>query len=93
MEEALARRATRHARARRYRKAAVALSMLANRTGEPRHYARLGAMWLVAGRSIEAILAFRQALYRHRRAGADARARTVARIIARVEPGHTRAAA
>ncbi len=86
LEEALARRARRHARKGRYRKAAVALALLANRSQAARHYALLGAMWARAGRPVEAVTAFRQALFLHRRAGADERARTVARLIARFDP-------
>lgn len=86
IESALLNRARRHRRKRRFRKAAVALSLLANRTGEARHYAMLGAMWMQAGRSIDALTALRQAIFLHRRNGAFERARTVARLVARFEP-------
>ncbi len=81
------RRARRLAGQGQYRKAAVALQRLAARTRAARDFVLLGDMLLRAHRPVDAVLALRQGLYLHRRAGATARASTVARILARLEPG------
>ena len=85
LPDLLRRRARRLARDGKYRKAAVALQRLAAHTRQARDFVLLGDMLLRARRPVEAVLALRQGLYLHRQAGATARARTVARLLARMD--------
>jgi len=80
------RRAWRHARKGDYRKAVLALRELAAITGQAKNWVRLGDMLLRAQRNEEALDALRQAMWLHRRIGSEGRARTVARMILRVDP-------
>lgn len=89
--ELLKRRAQRHSRRGDYRKAALALREYAALTGEARAWVALGDMLRRARRIPEAIDALRQGMYLHRRAGADGRARTVARMIVALDPWDTKA--
>lgn len=74
-------RARRHARRGEYRKAAIALRQVVALTNEARSWVTLGHVLSQAHKPGEAVVALRQGLWLHRRAGADGRARTVARLI------------
>jgi predicted Zn-dependent protease len=74
------------ARAGEYRKAALALRELVTLEDSPAAWVALGDMLARARRPDDALHALRQALWRHRRLGADARARTVARLIVAIDP-------
>ena len=80
-DDLLKRRARRFARKGEYRKAALALREHAAREGDAASWVALGAMLRRARRIPEALNAFKQGMFLHRRAGAEARARTVARLI------------
>jgi hypothetical protein len=54
------------------------LVALENRASD---WVRLGHAFARAGRETDALAAYRQGLFEHRRAGAERRARTVARLI------------
>ena len=55
-------------------------------TGDPASWVTLGNLLSRARRHAEAIQALRQGLWLHRRAGAQGRARTVARLILSIAP-------
>jgi len=84
--EILRRRARRLARKGHHRKAAVALRELVALEADAATYALLGDMLRRARRGPEAVEALRQSLWLHRRAGAERRARTVARLIVAIDP-------
>ena len=88
----LRRRAQRHARRGEYRKAAVALRQVVALRGDAVSWVSLGSMLCLSRRPTEAVDAFRHGLWLHRRAGADGRARTVARLILRIAPDDAQAA-
>jgi cytochrome c-type biogenesis protein CcmH/NrfG len=79
--EILRRRARRHARKGEHRKAALALRELCAREGDAASWTLLGDMWRRARRLDDALAALEQALWLHKRAGADRRAQTVSRLI------------
>ncbi|HEY8428897.1 MAG TPA: hypothetical protein VIL20_11005 [Sandaracinaceae bacterium] len=91
-ESTLKRRAQRLARKGDYRKAALALRELAALTGDAAAWVALGDMLRRARRVPEALQALRQGMYLHRRAGAEGRARTVARMIVALDPWDAKAA-
>ncbi|HJL17820.1 MAG TPA: hypothetical protein RMH99_19300 [Sandaracinaceae bacterium LLY-WYZ-13_1] len=91
-EEILERRARRHARRGEYRKAALALRERAALVDDAKTWVALGDMLRRAGRAREALRALKQGMYRHRRAGASGRARTVARMIVALDPWDAKAA-
>lgn len=82
----LRKRAHRHARKGNFRKAVVALRQLAALDGRPAHWVALGDALRRARREREAIRALHQGLFLHSRAGADARARSVAQLILEMDP-------
>lgn len=82
----LRRRAHKHARKGNFRKAVVALRQLAALDGRPAHWVALGDALRRARREREAIRALHQGLFLHSRAGADARARSVAQLILELDP-------
>lgn len=88
----LKRRAQRLARKGEYRKAAIALREHAALSGDACAWVALGDMLRRAHRTPEAIRALRQGMYLHRQAGAEGRARTVARMIVALDPWDARAA-
>ncbi len=85
--ETLTRKAKRHSGRRQYRKAAIALRERASLVGDAPSWVALGSMLLLARQNHEALRAFRQGLWLHRRAGAKGRARSVARLILQID-GH-----
>lgn len=85
-EDVLRRRARRLARAGDYRKAALALRERVAFLGDAASWTTLGDMLRRARRTPDAIQAFKQALYLHRQAGSEGRARTVARMIVALDP-------
>ena len=85
------RRARRMHRQGKPRKAAVALRELAARTEEPAHWVALGHALGQARREDEAVVALRQGMWLHQQRGADARARTVARLILDIDPSDRKA--
>ena len=89
--EVLKRRAQRLASKDEPRKAAIALRELTARTDSAAHWVLLGDMLRRARRHDEALAAFREALWRHRRAGADGRARTVATLVLALDPDDAQA--
>lgn len=91
-EDVLKRRAQRLARKGDYRKAALALRERVALTGDAASWVALGDMLRRARRVPEALTALRQGLYLHRRAGAEGRARTVARMIVALDPWDAKAA-
>jgi hypothetical protein len=82
----LRRRAHKHARKGNFRKAVVALRQLAALDGRPAHWVALGDALRRARKEREAIRALRQGLFLHSRAGADARACSVAQLILELDP-------
>jgi cytochrome c-type biogenesis protein CcmH/NrfG len=84
--EILRRRARRLADKGDPRGATLALRELVAVEGEARSWALLGAMLVRARRADDAIDAFKQAFWLHRKAGARARARTVARLLVALAP-------
>ncbi len=91
-EEMLKRRARRLARSGDYRKAALALREHVALRGDAASWVALGDMLRRARRVPEALNALRQGRYLHRKAGADGRARTVARMIVALDPWDAKAA-
>ena len=91
-EDILKRRAQRFARKGDYRKAALALRERVALTGDAASWVALGDMLRRARRVPEALNALRQGLYLHRKAGAEGRARTVARMIVALDPWDAKAA-
>ena len=89
--EILRRRARRLAREGDYRKAAVALRELTALADDAASYVKLGDMLRRARREGEALQALREGLWRHRQAGNDLRARSVARLFLVMEPADTKA--
>ena len=85
-EDILKRRAKRLARKGDYRKAAVALKERVSLIDDGPSWVALGDMLRRARRNNEALRALKQGLYRHRRAGAHGRVRTVARMIVALDP-------
>lgn len=85
-EAILKRRARRCARKGDYRGAAVALKKRVSLVDDAPSWVQLGDMLRRARREHEALRALKQALYRHRRAGALGRVRTVARMIVAIDP-------
>ena len=82
----LRRRATRHLRDGRPRKASVALQELAAMTEEPAHYVALGHSLLGARRIEDGVRALKQGMWLHSRRGSVERARAVAKLILSQEP-------
>ncbi|MBO6940318.1 MAG: hypothetical protein JJ863_35420 [Deltaproteobacteria bacterium] len=82
----LRRRAHKHARKGNFRKAVVALRELTALDGRPAHWVALGDALRRARKEREAIRALKQGLFLHSRAGADARARSVAQLILELDP-------
>lgn len=80
-EDVLKRRARRHARRGDYRKAAIALREHAALTDRAASWVALGDMLRRARRMPDAIHAFKQGIYLHRRRGALRRAQTVERML------------
>jgi predicted RNA polymerase sigma factor len=70
----------------------VALREVASLDGQARSWVALGDMLTRAGRTAEAVHAFRQGLWLHGQSGAEARARVVAELVLRIEPGDRLAA-
>jgi hypothetical protein len=89
--EILRRRARRLAFQGDFRKAALALRELTALCDEAATWVMLGDMLRRARREDEALQALREGLWRHRQAGSDLRARSVARLILALEPGDTKA--
>lgn len=83
--ELLRRRARRHAGRGDWRKAAVALREVAAIDGDPTHWTLLGNALHRARRGEEALRAFKQAAWLHRRAGSDRRAEVVTRLLGELE--------
>lgn len=81
----LARRARRLAKAGDLRKAALALRERASILEDAPSWVMAGAMWRRARRPADALAALRHGMWLHQRAGATARARTVARLIAQMD--------
>jgi uncharacterized protein HemY len=88
--EILRRRARRLARQGELRKAALALRELTALCDDAATWVMLGDMLRRARREDEAVQALREGLWRHRQAGSDLRARSVARLILALEPGDTK---
>lgn len=88
----LRRHAVRHAKRGDSHKALVALRQAVALRGEARDWVTLGDALARAGRLDGALDALRQGLYLHRRAGAEGRARTVARMIVALDPLDAKAA-
>jgi hypothetical protein len=84
--EILRRRARRATRKGDHRKAAVALRELVALEGDAKSWTLLGDTLKRARRPREAIRALKQACWLHRQAGADLRARTVARMLVELDP-------
>ena len=80
----LARRARRLAKQGDVRKAALALRERAALVDDAASWVMAGAMWQRARRGADALAALRHGMWLHQRAGATARARTVARMIAEI---------
>jgi cytochrome c-type biogenesis protein CcmH/NrfG len=89
--EVLKRRARRLASQDEPRKAALALRELAARTDAAAHWVLLGDMLRRARRQSEALAALREGLWRHRQAGSEARARTVAALMLALDPTDSQA--
>lgn len=89
--EQLKRRARRLAGKGETRKAALALRELTARTDDPTHWVMLGDMLRRARRDDEALAAFREALWRLRKAGAQRRARSVAALVLALDPSDSQA--
>ena len=89
--EILRRRARRLARQGELRKAALALRELTALCDDAATWVMLGDMLRRARRDEEALQALREGLWRHRQAGSDLRARTVARMILTLQPGDPKA--
>ena len=85
-DDLLKRRALRLAAKGEYRKAALALRERAALVGDAASWVMAGAMLRRAHRDHEAIVALRQGLWLHERAGATQRARSVARVIVQLDP-------
>ncbi|MFK7985593.1 MAG: hypothetical protein AB8I08_06140 [Sandaracinaceae bacterium] len=85
-EAILLRRARRCVKKGDYRGAAVALKKRVSIVDDAPSWVQLGDMLRRARREQEALRALKQALYRHRRAGALGRVRTVARMIVDIDP-------
>lgn len=85
-DDLLKRRALRLAAKGEYRKAALALRERAARVGDAASWVMAGAMLRRARRDDEAIVALRQGLWLHQRAGSDRRARSVARVLVELDP-------
>jgi hypothetical protein len=92
LSDILKRRAVRHARKGDYRKAALALRERVAIAGDAASWVALGDMLRRARRIPDALAALRQGMYLHRRAGADGRVRTVARMIVALDPWDAKAA-
>jgi hypothetical protein len=90
--DVLKRRATRFARKGDFRKAALALRERCALSGDAASWVALGDMLRRARRIPEALHAFHQALYLHRKNGAIGRVRTVARMIVALDPWDAKAA-
>lgn len=84
--QVLKRRAQRFARRGDYRKAALALRERCALTGDASAWVALGDMLRRARKPREAVTALKQGLYLHKQAGAQGRARTVARMIVALDP-------
>ncbi len=82
----LRRRARRATQKGDHRKAAVALRELVALEGDAKSWTLLGDTLRRARRPREAIRALKQACWLHRQAGADLRARTVARMVVELDP-------
>ena len=91
-EQVLRRRAQRFAHRGQHRKAALVLREAVAMTGDAPGWTRLGAMLRRAGRTSDALHAFRQALFQFRREGQPGRSRTLARLIIELDPGDHKAA-
>jgi hypothetical protein len=88
----LARRRARRLRASgNYRKAALALREWVRHTDAPQAWVAFGAMLARARRNEQALQALREGLWRFRRQGELARARSVARLILTMDPTDVRA--
>jgi len=85
-EDILRRRARRAAKSGDHRKAAVALRELVALEGDAKSWTQLGDTLRRARRPKEAIRALKQALWLHRQAGEELRARTVARMLVELDP-------
>ena len=85
-DDLLKRRALRLAAKGEYRKAALALRERAAVLGDAASWVMAGAMLRRAGRDGDAIAALKHGLWLHQRAGAALRARSVARVIAELDP-------
>ncbi len=81
----LSRRALRLAKQGDLRKAALALRERAAILDDAASWVMAGAMWQRARRYADALAALRHGMWLHQKAGATARARTVARIIAQMD--------
>lgn len=88
----LKRRASRLARKGEHRKAALVLRDLVTRHESAAAWVLLGSMLRLARRDDEAVAAWRQGLWLHRRDGAERRVRTVARLIHSLDPGDAKIA-
>lgn len=84
-EAILKRRARRCARKGDYRGAAVALKKRVSLVDDAPAWVQLGDMLRRARRKDEARRALKQGLYRHRRAGAAGRVRTVTRMLVELD--------
>lgn len=82
----LQRRARRATKKGEHRKAAVALRELVALRGDAKSWTLLGDTLRRARRPSEAVTALKQALWLHRKAGSDLRARTVARMLVELDP-------
>ena len=90
-EETLKRRALKLARKGEYRKAAIALRERAALVADAASWGMVGGMRARARRPEDAVAAYRQGMWLHQQNGAPRRARTVAKLIAEIDP-HDRAA-
>jgi hypothetical protein len=81
----LSRRARKLAKQGDVRKAALALRERASIVDDAASWVMAGAMWRRARRYADALAAFRHGMWLHQRAGATARAQTVARLIAEID--------
>lgn len=85
-DDLLKRRALRLAAKGEYRKAALALRERAALVGDAASWVMAGAMLRRARRDDDAIAALKHGLWLHQRAGSERRARSVARVIAELDP-------
>ncbi len=90
-DSVLQRRARRFARRGEFRKAALALRERAELRNDAASFVALGDMYRRAARTADALRALKHGLYLHRQNGSIGRARTVARMIVRLDPWDAKA--